>query len=77
MVIGNSNPHKGISKEDIAKYSDKELKNNLYETGTSIHQIQCFNTKDLIYFEWLCQEADKRGWTVFIDRKVRVDTPEE
>jgi len=53
-----------MTNEYVKKLKDKELIKEFKELHSMIYQTECFSTIDLILFDVLSKELDKRGYSI-------------
>jgi hypothetical protein len=48
----------------FSEWTDKELIDNAKELHCSIYNVECFGVNDLMWYEGICNELEKRGYEI-------------
>ena len=66
-----------VEVKPFSEWTDKELMDNAKELHVSIHNIGCFGTKDLLWYEGICRELEKRGYEIQEESCLKINKGEE
>ena len=59
----------------MKKKTDTELMAQAKELFSSIYEVDCFGIKDLVRYELVCRELERRGYEVDETKKLEIRSP--
>jgi hypothetical protein len=66
-----------VEVKPFSEWTDKELIANAEELHCSINTIECYGTKDLLWYEGICRELEKRGYEISEERSLKINKEDD
>jgi hypothetical protein len=66
-----------VEVKPFSEWTDKELIDNVKELHCSIYNVECFGVNDLMWYEGILKELEKRGYEIQENSYLQIEKEEE